>query len=46
MTCEYNHIHNVILERNDGGGIYTLGNMPGTVIRGNLIHDNVGGPKE
>ncbi len=44
MTCEYNHIHNVMLERNDGGGIYTLGNMPGTVIRGNLIHDNVGSP--
>lgn len=32
MTCEYNHIHNVMLEHNDGGGIYTLGNMPGTVI--------------
>jgi len=44
MTCEYNHIHNVMLERNDGGGIYTTGNMPGTVIRGNLIHDNVGRP--
>ncbi len=28
----------------DGGGIYTLGNMAGTVIRGNHIHDNPGVP--
>ena len=29
----------------DGGGIYTLGNMPGSVIRSNHIHDAVrGGP--
>ena len=44
LRCEYNHIHNVMLERNDGGGIYTIGNMPGSVIRGNVIHDNVGRP--
>ncbi|MCX5757734.1 MAG: right-handed parallel beta-helix repeat-containing protein [Candidatus Hydrogenedentes bacterium] len=41
---EYNHIHDVMRQRNDGGGIYMLGNQPGTVIRGNHIHDNhVGG---
>ena len=38
--CEFNHIHNIMRQRHDGGGIYTLGNMPGTVIRGNVIHDN------
>jgi len=43
---ENNHIHDVMLLRNDGGGIYTLGNQRGTVIRGNHIHDNNkgGGP--
>lgn len=43
---EFNHIHDVMRSRNDGGGIYTLGNQPGTVIRGNHIHDNTigGGP--
>ena len=44
LVCEYNHIHHVMLERNDGGGIYTIGNMPGSVIRGNLIHDATGRP--
>jgi len=42
---EYNHIHNVMQELSDGGGIYTLGRQPGTVLRGNCIHDvraNVG----
>lgn len=42
IRCEYNHIHNIMLEHSDGGGIYTLSNMPGSVIRGNLIHDNSG----
>jgi len=37
---EYNHIHNVMQKRDDGGGVYMLGNQPGTVIRGNYIHDN------
>ena len=38
---EYNHIHHIndreILS--DNGGIYTLGQQPGTVLRGNVIHD-------
>jgi hypothetical protein len=37
---ECNHIHGVMRQSNDGGAIYMLGNMPGTVIRGNHIHDN------
>jgi hypothetical protein len=37
---EKNHIHNIgqgVLS--DMGGIYTLGNQAGTIIRGNVIHD-------
>jgi hypothetical protein len=37
---ECNHIHHVVTMLDDGGSIYTLGNMPGTVIRGNYVHDN------
>jgi hypothetical protein len=37
---EHNHIHHVMQKRDDGGAVYTLGNQPGTVIRGNHIHDN------
>jgi hypothetical protein len=37
---EMNHVHHVVYSMNDAGGIYTLGNMPGTIIRGNHIHDN------
>ena len=36
---EYNHIHHVMQMLSDGGGIYTLGRQPGTVLRGNHIHD-------
>lgn len=39
-----NHIYRVMQKRLDGGGIYTLGNMPGTIIEGNHIHDNPGWP--
>ncbi|MHC4964583.1 MAG: right-handed parallel beta-helix repeat-containing protein [Planctomycetota bacterium] len=36
---EMNHIHRVMQTLSDGGGIYTLGRQPGTVLRGNAIHD-------
>jgi hypothetical protein len=37
---EYNHIHRIGRRRmSDLGGIYMLGNSPGTVVRGNHIHD-------
>ena len=41
---EFNHIHHVMNPLQDGGGVYTLGNMAGTVIRGNHLHDNPGVP--
>lgn len=41
---QYNHIHHVMQQRNDGGGIYTLGMLPYTVLRGNYIHDSIGRP--
>ncbi len=37
-TLEFNHIHDVMTRLGDGGGIYTLGLQPGSVIRGNHIH--------
>lgn len=36
---ESNHIHHVTHTISDGSGIYTLGMLGGTVIRGNYIHD-------
>jgi len=44
ISIEHNHIYSVMSSGDDGAGIYTLGNMPGTVIRGNHIHDSAGGP--
>lgn len=38
-VIEANHIHRVMQTLSDGGGIYTLGLQPGTVLRGNAIHE-------
>jgi hypothetical protein len=34
-----NHIHDVMQTLTDGGGIYTLGKMNGSILRENYIHD-------
>jgi hypothetical protein len=36
---ECNHIHGCMSKTDDGAAIYTLGIQPGTIIRGNHIHD-------
>ncbi|HOZ45140.1 MAG TPA: right-handed parallel beta-helix repeat-containing protein [Candidatus Hydrogenedentes bacterium] len=38
-VIEGNHIHHVLQELADGGGIYTLGVLDGCVLRANHIHD-------
>jgi hypothetical protein len=39
-VIEGNHIHDIGQEQlGDLAGIYTLGESPGTIVRGNLIHD-------
>jgi hypothetical protein len=43
-TIEGNHVHHVMQLVQDGGGIYTLGRQPGTVIQGNLVHDSLPSP--
>ena len=37
-VIEWNHVHDVLLLLDHGGAVYTLGNQPGTIIRGNHIH--------
>jgi len=37
-AVEFNHIHDAMTLLADGGGIYSLGLQPGTVLRGNHIH--------
>ncbi len=37
---ERNHVHHVMNRHlNDGGAIYTLGDSPGSILRGNVLHD-------
>ncbi len=38
-VIERNHIHHVMGLLSDGGGVYTIGNHTGSVVRANLIHD-------
>lgn len=40
---EYNHVHHVMRALEDGGGIYSLGLTPGSVIRNNVVH-HIGTP--
>ena len=37
---EFNHVYDAMKVLHDGAGIYTLGMQPGSIIRGNLVHDN------
>lgn len=39
-TVEYNRIHHIMNGLlSDGAGIYTLGDLAGSILRGNVIHD-------
>ena len=41
----FNHVHHICNGYfSDGGGIYTLGISPGTVIRNNIVHDVIPTP--
>lgn len=45
-TIEFNDVHDIgKAQLNDMGGIYTLGDSPGTVIRNNYFHDIICNPK-
>jgi hypothetical protein len=35
----YNNVHHVMWLHNDGGGIYTMSDQPGTLIAENWVHD-------
>ena len=43
----YNHVHHVMKIMDDGGAIYTVGHQPGTILRGNVVHNtaNTDNPK-
>jgi hypothetical protein len=43
-TIRYNEIWNALTLHDDGGGIYTLSNQPGTLVAENYIHDLVLSP--
>ncbi|MDF2924631.1 MAG: hypothetical protein K0R57_3545 [Paenibacillaceae bacterium] len=40
-VVEGNHIHHYMYKLRDGGGVYTLGRQPGSMISRNLIHDQI-----
>ena len=42
ILVEFNHVRSVMKTLWDGGGIYTMGNQPGTTLRKNLVHDSRG----
>ena len=43
---EYNRVHHIAQgQLSDTGGIYTLGDSPGTVIRNNIFHDVISNPR-
>lgn len=43
-VIEANDISQCMMKLHDGAGIYTLGDMPDSTIKGNIVHDNVGWP--
>jgi hypothetical protein len=39
---QFNYVHDTMLQRADGGGVYMIGSQPGSSIDSNLIVDNPG----